>query len=79
MNQTAAGCNVSTCMYRGHRGGKIFRRQKSNSNCSITFISVYFIHTMSIISHTMFTFLLICPSLKCEMGDMFEQCTIKNL
>nr|POE93698.1 isoform 2 of lysm domain-containing gpi-anchored protein 1 [Quercus suber] len=26
VNQTAAGCNVSTCMYRGHSGGKIFRR-----------------------------------------------------
>ncbi|XP_050257877.1 lysM domain-containing GPI-anchored protein 1-like [Quercus robur] len=31
VNQTAAGCNVSTCMYRGHCGGKIFRSLSSSS------------------------------------------------
>ncbi|KAL4633212.1 hypothetical protein ACB092_04G106100 [Castanea dentata] len=31
VNQTAAGCNVSTCMYRGHSGGKIFRSLSSSS------------------------------------------------
>ncbi|KAL6182891.1 hypothetical protein ACLB2K_044303 [Fragaria x ananassa] len=36
INRTATGCNVSTCVYRGHNGGKIFRGllNSSHSHCS---------------------------------------------
>ncbi|XP_062029267.1 lysM domain-containing GPI-anchored protein 1-like [Rosa rugosa] len=36
INRTATGCNISTCVYRGHNGGKIFRGlvNSSHSHCS---------------------------------------------
>ncbi|GKV27015.1 hypothetical protein SLEP1_g36224 [Rubroshorea leprosula] len=31
VNQTATGCNITTCVYRGHLGGKIFRSLANSS------------------------------------------------